>query len=166
MLPNLHSIEVNYNPINLSQLGSFFDALKHAPLRSLVIQLLADKIIPVVVGLPGLDDLRITWADEDYLKTMPKVDLNLRDYSFGLIQPSIDTLQDLRLDFTAGEDQDGTAFDLELLKQAKLHSFSYTVANMNTDVIAQLPKNLPHLKTLSLSWTSWTGQPSFNVSGG
>jgi hypothetical protein len=165
MLPNLHSIHNFYNPIILSQLGLFFDALKHAPLRTLVFEIFADKIIPVVVGLPGLETLGITWA-EDYFQKMPKVDLNLHDYSFGLIQPSMDTLKDLSLDFAAGRDQDGTVFNLELLKPAKLHSFSYTVPNMNTDVIAQLPKNLPHLKTLSLSWTAWTGQPSFNVSRG
>ena len=154
--------------IRLSQLVTFFNAVKHAPLRNLSIQIFADVAIPVVAGLPGLETLSIRWADDYYYAfgTTPRVDLNLCDWSTGLIQPSIDTLCDLTLDLSVGKDQEGATLNLELLKPAlKLHTFSYTVANTSTDVITQLPKNLPYVKKLSLLWHSWPGegQPGFNV---
>ena len=94
------------------------------------------------------------------------VDLNLGDLSMGLIQPSIGTLRDLSLDFSDRTDQDGAMLNLELLKQARLHTFSYTITSTNTDAITQLPGNLAHVKKLSLLWKSWPGegQPGFNVS--
>ena len=164
-LPNLNSI-FSHEPLGLSQLAAFLDAVKHKPIRNLSIEIFADVAIPVIAGLPGLETLRITWIHHTLEKPPPAVDLNLCDFSTGLIQPSIDTLRDLSLDFSDGKDQDGAELNLELFKQAKLHTFSYSVTSTNTDVITQLPGNLAHVKKLSLLWKSWPGQgqPNFDVS--
>jgi len=173
-LPNLNSI-FSHKPLGLSQLAAFLDAVKHKPIRNLSIEIFADVAIPVIAGLPGLETLSITWIHHTLSitwihhtleKPPPAVDLNLCDFSTGLIQPSIDTLRDLSLDFSDGKDQDGAELNLELFKQAKLHTFSYSVTSTNTDVITQLPGNLAHVKKLSLLWKSWPGQgqPSFDVS--
>jgi hypothetical protein len=77
--------------------------------------------------------------------------MNVYDFSWGLIQPSIDTLHDLRLTFEVEQDN---GFYLELLKPANLHTFSYEVTNANTDMITQLPTVLPHVEKLSLLWKS------------
>ena len=165
-LPNLHSI-LGDSSLRLSQLATFFEAVKDKPIRDLSIQISTDVAIPVIAGLPGLETLSISWAHNIYEELPPpRVDLNLCDLSMELIQPSIDTLRDLSLDFSDRADQEGAALNLELLKQAKLHTFSYTVTSTNTDVITQLPGNLAHVKNLSLLWKSWPGhgQPGFNVS--
>jgi len=166
-LPNLHSISGDGDrPLRLSQLVTFLDAVKHKPIRSLSIRILTDVAIPAIAGLPDLETLSITWVHYSLKKPPPAVDLNLCDFTTRLIQPSIDTLRDLRLDFSDGKDQGGAALNWELLKQAKLHTFLYSVTSTNTDVITQLPGNLAHVKKLSLFWKSWPGdgQPSFDVS--
>jgi len=159
-LPSLNSIS-SRRILPLSQLATFVDAVKHRPIRHLSIQIFTDVAIPAISGLSGLETLSITWVHYTLAKLPPRVDLNLCDFSMGLIQPSIDTLHDLRLDLSDGEDQEGATLNLELLKRAKLHTFSYTVASTNTDVITQLPGNLAHVKKLSLLWKSWPGSAGF-----
>jgi hypothetical protein len=158
MIPSLHSVTCS---IYLKQLGSFIDAVKHAPLRTLSITIIADKVTPAVTGLSGLESLHIRWTVNYFETQDTKLDMNLCDFSWGLIQPSIDTLHDLRLRFEVDEDN---GFNVELLKPANLHTFFYEATNANTDMITQLPTILPHVEKLSLLWKSWGPHPPFKVS--
>jgi hypothetical protein len=166
MIPGLYSVTCSI--VYISQLGSFFDAVKHAPLRTLSITIMVDKIAPAVAGLSGLESLRVRWTHDYYSKEdTPKLDVTLSNFSWGLIQPSINTLHDLDLAFVVYKNPEDTEpeFDMELLKSAKLHTFSYEDANgTNTDIIAQLPRIMPRVTKLSLLWVSWNRQPVFNVS--
>jgi hypothetical protein len=163
MTPNLHSVTCS---IYLSQLNSLLDAvnLKHASLRSLSINMIPDKKLrSAAAGPPGLESFSVRWfpnsSGVDYFTTRHATK-SLYDLCWGLIQPSVDTLHDLRLAFQVGYH---TGFSM-LLKPVNLHTFHYEVLSTNTEMITQLPTIVPRVKNLSLLWKSRPRRPVFKVS--
>lgn len=163
MTSNLRSVTCS---IYLSQLNSLLDAvsLKRVSPCSLSINIIPDKKLrSAAAGPSGLQSFSIRWLPNhsgvDYFTTQ-NATTSLYELCWELIQPSIDTLRDLRLAFQVGHH---AGFSV-LLKPVNVHTFHYEIMGKSTELITQLPKIVPHVKNLSLLWKSQHRRPVFKVS--
>ncbi|RDB23729.1 hypothetical protein Hypma_009462 [Hypsizygus marmoreus] len=171
--PNLYGLYLNPTFLPLSLLPAFLLSIKSlVSLRKLQLCLDTESAPDLAgdeppAGPPNLKMLFIIWGCWESKAITPDPITDASGFLRALIEPSVSTLQDLRITFEY-EQSKTMSFDFGVLKGARaLRSFSLESYGDNADLIDEVLAGVlsPTVNALSLVWLSYPGkQPVFKES--